>query len=156
MLSMTQALRLRWATLCLVFFAAAETQAASQSEGDRQQIIALEKAWAAAAPARDVAAYNRILADDFIGQWADGTSSTKAETIESLRTSDDYQANTVRELNVRFFAGTAVVNGRFAERATSAGKDLTGEYAFIDVWVKRGGRWQCVAFQSTRFATHTQ
>jgi ketosteroid isomerase-like protein len=131
-------------------------QPVSSTEGDRQEIIALEKAWAAAAPARDVAAYERILADDFIGQWADGTSSTKAETVESLRTSDDYQMSIVRDLNVRLFGETAVVNGHFAERATSAGQDLTGEYAFIDVWVKRDARWQCVAFQSTRFSTHTK
>jgi ketosteroid isomerase-like protein len=123
------------------------------TDQDKQAIIALEKAWDDAGPARDIAAYERILADDFIGQWADGTSSNKAETIESLRTSDHYDAVTPREMNVRFFNGIAVVNGRFSERAVSAGQDLTGKYAFTDVWIKRNGRWQCVAFQSTRYST---
>jgi hypothetical protein len=62
------------------------------ADADRKRIIALEKAWAAAGPARDVAAYERSLADDFIGQWADGSSSTKAETIASLRSTDAYAA----------------------------------------------------------------
>jgi ketosteroid isomerase-like protein len=123
------------------------------TDQDKQAIIALEKAWDDAGPARDIAAYERILADDFIGQWADGTSSNKAETIESLRTSDHYDAVTPAEMNVRFFNGIAVVNGRFSERAVSAGQDLTGKYAFTDVWIKRNGRWQCVAFQSTRYST---
>ena len=123
------------------------------TDQDKQAIIALEKAWDDAGPARDIAAYERILADDFIGQWADGTSSNKAETIESLRTSDHYDAVTPGEMNVRFFNGVAVVNGRFSERAVSAGQDLTGKYAFTDVWIKRNGRWQCVAFQSTRYST---
>jgi len=123
------------------------------TDQDKQAIIALEKAWDDAGPARDIAAYERILADDFIGQWADGTSSNKAETIESLRTSDHYDAVTPGEMNVRFFNGIAVVNGRFSERAVSAGQDLTGKYAFTDVWIKRNGTWQCVAFQSTRYST---
>jgi ketosteroid isomerase-like protein len=131
-------------------FAAREQPAATDQ--DRQAIIALEKAWDEAAPARDIAAYERILADDFIGQWADGTSSNKAETIESLRTSDRYDAVTPGQMNVRFFNGVAVLNGHFSERAVSAGQDLTGKYAFTDVWVKRNGRWQIVAFQSTRYA----
>ena len=121
---------------------------------DKREIVALEKAWADAGPPRDVAAYERVLADDFIGQWADGSSSNKAETVESLRSSDHYDdVTTLGELNVRFFNGTAVVNGRFSERATRGGKDLTGEYTFTDVWAKRDGRWQCVAFQSTRYST---
>ena len=76
---------------------------ATGTDEDKRTIIALEKAWGAAGPARDSAVYERILADDFIGQWADGTSSTKAQTIESLRSSDHYDAVTPGEMNVRFF-----------------------------------------------------
>lgn len=132
--------------------ALAEHAQPGATDQEQQAIIALEKAWAAAGPARDLAAYERILADDFLGQWADGSSSNKAETIESLRTSDRYDAVTPGEMNVRFFNGIAVVNGKFSERAVSAGQNLTGKYAFTDVWIKRNGKWQCVAFQSTRYS----
>jgi hypothetical protein len=33
-----------------------------------------------------------------------------------------------------------------------SGQDASGEYRFIDVWVKRGDRWQAVASQLTRIA----
>jgi ketosteroid isomerase-like protein len=151
-----RAVAVRLTPFALLLFSAVGSvmQPPRPEDADEREIVALEKAWADAGPARDVPAYERVLADDFIGQWADGSSSNKAETIESLRTSDHYDDITpLGKLNVRVFNGTAVVNGRFSERATSGGKDLTGEYTFTNVWAKRNGRWQCVAFQSTRYST---
>lgn len=62
--------------VCLLVWAQGSSAAAppgSAQESDRQEIIALEKAWADAAPARDLAVYERVLAEDFIGQWAEGS-----------------------------------------------------------------------------------
>jgi Domain of unknown function (DUF4440) len=137
-----RAVAVRLTPFALLLFSAVGSvmQPPRPEDADEREIVALEKAWADAGPARDVPAYERVLADDFIGQWADGSSSNKAETIESLRTSDHYDDITpLGKLNVRVFNGTAVVNGR--------------EYTFTNVWAKRNGRWQCVAFQSTRYST---
>jgi hypothetical protein len=34
--------------------------------------------------------------------------------------------------------------------ATYKGQDISGKYRFTDTWVKRNGKWQAVASQSTK------
>jgi ketosteroid isomerase-like protein len=117
------------------------------------EIIRLEREWADAGPKRDVSTYEKILADDFIGQWADGSSSTKAETIADLRSNhDQYEAVELKDLKVRVYENTAVVTGMFYEKSTLGGHDATGLYRFTDVWVKKTDQWQVVAFQSLKLA----
>jgi ketosteroid isomerase-like protein len=115
------------------------------------EIARLEREWANAGPKKDVAVYQRILADDFIGQWSDGSSSNKAETIADLASShDQYEAVEMKDVNIRIYNETAVVTGTFYEKSRLGGVDATGLYRFTDVWVKKADQWQVVAFQSLR------
>jgi ketosteroid isomerase-like protein len=114
-------------------------------------ILRLEHDLADAAPKKDVAKYEKYLADDFTGQWADGSSSTKAETIEDLRSDhDQYEAVELKDLKVRIYGDTAVVTGMFYEKSTLGEHDATGLYRFTDVWIKKSNQWQVVAFQSVK------
>jgi ketosteroid isomerase-like protein len=54
-------------------------------------------------------------------------------------------------LNVQEFGGVGVVTGKLDEKASYKGTDVSGSYRFLDVWVKRDGRWQNVAGQETRY-----
>jgi hypothetical protein len=45
-------------------------------------------------------------------------------------------------MKVRLFGNTAIVTG--------TGSDGAGRYAWLDVFVRRNGRWQAVAPQSTK------
>jgi ketosteroid isomerase-like protein len=115
------------------------------------EIIHLEREWADAGLKKDVATYEKILADDFVGQWADGSSSTKAETIADLSSDhDQYEAVELKDLKVRVYGSTAVVTGMFYEKSTLGGHDATGLYRFTDVWVNKSDQWQVVAFQSLK------
>ena len=44
------------------------------------------------------------------------------------------------EMKVRVLGSTVIVTG----------KDRTGKYAWMDIFLKRNGHWQAVASQSTR------
>jgi hypothetical protein len=131
--------------------ALAWTAGSDNDAADKETIVRLEHALADAGPKRDVRVYDDVIAADFSGQWADGTRSGKRETIASLASGQDvYEAVALGPLDVRIYGIAAVVTGTFTEKSTLSGRDGSGLYRFTDVWVKRHGRWQVVAFQSVR------
>jgi uncharacterized protein DUF4440 len=120
----------------------------AHAESRAAEITRLEHEWETSS---DVPAYERLLAHDFIGQWADGSVTNKEETIEAIRSGHDtYEESRPGEIKVRMYGTTAVVTGTFYEKSRLGDKDGTGTYRFTDVWVKRGKSWQMVAFQSLR------
>lgn len=122
-----------------------------QTGADEEVIRRIEHEGANAAAHNDADAYGRILADDFVGHWADGSKTTKAEEIQLMRSgTESYTENKITELYVRIFGTTAIATGRNTETATIEGKDMTGVYSFTDVFLKRNGRWQIVASQTAR------
>jgi ketosteroid isomerase-like protein len=46
----------------------------------------------------------------------------------------------------------AVVAYRSTDKGTYKGKDVTGEYRWLDVFVKRDGKWQIAIDQGTQIA----
>jgi hypothetical protein len=50
---------------------------------------------------------------------------------------------------VRVLGEAAVVTGRITVKAAYKGQDISGSYRFTDVFARNGGRWVCVASQST-------
>jgi len=121
-------------------------------ESPTEQVKRLATEWVVAS---DAVSYERLLADDFVGQWADGSVSGKKETIDAVRSGQDvYEFQKMGDdARVRIFGDTGVVTGTFLEKSTLSGKDGTGTYRFTGVWVKRKGVWQMVAFQSLRLTT---
>jgi RNA polymerase sigma factor (sigma-70 family) len=100
----------------------------------------LERAWAAAIPRRDAAIVNRIMADDFEGIDPIGNNFTKATYLSDLRSgafSD--QPIAFDELKTRIFGDTAVTTSRIKISTVPPSGRMTHAY------VKRQGRWQCVA-----------
>jgi len=96
---------------------------------------------------------SKILADDFIGRWGDGSTTDKRGTVEPVRTgADKHSVNQLVECNVRIYGDTAVVTGIQTEQSVLGGRDGSGTYSYTDVFVKRGGRWQIVASETKHVA----
>ncbi len=53
-------------------------------------------------------------------------------------------------MKVRVFGDTAIVTGSDTEKSTYKGKDSSGKYVWTDIFVKRNGKWQAVASESTK------
>jgi ketosteroid isomerase-like protein len=99
----------------------------------------------------DLAALTKILADDLTYTHSTGTLDNKEQFLESLRSGRvRYQSIEPGELQVRAYGNSAVINGRAKLVVISDGQNKNVELRFTDVWVKRSGRWQMVAWQSTR------
>ena len=113
-----------------------------------QQIVQLEKEWAAAGPKGDISVFERIAADDYVIVDIDGSARTKQEEIANFR-HEEQTAQTVDEISVRIHDRAAVAVGRFTIAGTYDGKpnDIAGR--FTDVWFNRNGRWRLVSSQNT-------
>lgn len=117
-----------------------------------QTLINVEKAWNEALISKDLGTVNRIMADEWTGIDFRGATVTKDETLAQLRSGES--RNEYVELGddiiVRVYGDTAVVIGSDTEKSVYQGENSSGRYAFTDVFVKRDGRWQAVASQSTK------
>ena len=114
-------------------------------------IIQMEKDWVQAALKKDAGAMDRIIADDWVGIAFDGTTLTKGAVLNDLK-SGTTVSHTIElgPLKVRVYGDTAIVNGSSTETSTWQGKDTSGHYMLVDVFVNRNGRWQVVSSQVTK------
>jgi len=124
---------------------------ATRNEAE-QAVREMERAYRDAAMRQDIAAINRILADDFIATSSRGETRDKAREIDDIRPSSDYtmEGFDLDDINVRVFGETTVATGRSTLRAAFRGRSNTSVFRYTRVYVKRGGEWQVVAQQLTR------
>jgi ketosteroid isomerase-like protein len=118
-----------------------------------QALVQIEREWSDADVKKDVAALNRIMADDWTGIDFQGAVLTKAEALgEVARQTDatETSTTTLGKMKVRIFGNTAVVSGTEIETSKYRGNDSSGTYIWTDVFVERKGRWQAVSSQSTK------
>lgn len=134
-------------SVVVVVSAVCPAQAPTKESSARQQVLQLERDWTQSFVTMDVAANQRIVADDFFGTEPDGKRITKADLIAEVKTGDALASNRLNEndVTIRFYGDTAVVNGSESWKRKSDGK--TGRWIWTDVFVKRNGTWQVVASQ---------
>jgi len=132
--------------VCLAPFAAAQMKGDAESEIrelERQRFQAMERV--------DVPALNRVLSDDLVYTHANGLRQTKAELIGVLSSGDfKYESITSEDVRVRILKDTALVTGRASMKIKRAGEEQTFKLCYLDVYMKQDGRWQMVAWQSSR------
>jgi hypothetical protein len=58
----------------------------------------------------------------------------------------------VSDIKVRVYGHAAVVTGIETSKAAMLGANYLGKTRLTRIFVKRGGKWECVLFQSTRIA----
>src|SRR5205809_3813323 len=94
----------------------------------------------------EVAALERIYADDFIGVGPSGTVRTKPQVISDFTSGDlRFQSITTDDVQVRVYENTAVETGLSTMVGQDKGKAVPRDTRFTRVWVKQQGRWRLVA-----------
>ena len=121
---------------------------------DQDTLIQLERDWDEAFLRKDITFIASILADEFIATYGDGSRGDKAKELQ-LTADFDQQVfgSSVGEFTVKVYGDTAVVWLTKRMLGPKNGKPIEVAYRYIDVFVIRDGRWQCVASQSTRVNT---
>ena len=99
--------------------------------------------------AGDVAELSRIFADDYVQYDASGKASTKADVIATLSSGKiRYVSMVSTGRRIRLLRDdVAVVHGSEDDEVEQDGKRFPVSYVYMDVVMKRGGKWMIVASQ---------
>ena len=105
-------------------------------------------AWDRAIVAKDRAAIEANMVDDFRQIDARGNVETKASFVDGLVSPDlVLDPYTVEDFEVRVYGDTALISGRTRMTGRYQGRPFDTHYRYIDVYVKRGDAWQIVSVQ---------
>ena len=116
-----------------------------------KELIKVETDWNTAGIKRDTKALELLYATEYHATDYTGKTYTKAEDLKNtVDPKNVFSSGVLTDLKVHIYGQTAVVTGVNTVKATYDGKDTGGDYRFTDVFVKRDGRWQCVATQGTK------
>ena len=117
----------------------AQLQARLRAQADR---------WDAAIVAKDRAAIEANMADDFRQIDARGQVETKASFVDGLMSPDlVLEPYTVEDFELRVYGDTALLSGRTRMSGRYQGQPFSTHYRYIDIYVKRGGAWKIVSVQ---------
>ena len=131
-------------------FAQRDRPSGSSDESTKAEILNLEKERNRAITSGDAAALERMTSDDYTFITLRGELRTKAEIVQGFKSgSFHYDSRQISDLGVRVYGDTAVVTGRAIQNGKENGRDYSGDYRFTRVYIKKDGRWQTVALQTT-------
>jgi ketosteroid isomerase-like protein len=127
---------------------------AAREPADMQQALKDSmRAYSDALTRHDLAALDKIWAEGYTFTNGRGQFLNKKERMENIRTgATQFDSISHEGEEIRLFGDTAVVTGRIVLKVIYSGKEGSGPYRFINVWVKLQGRWQIVANQITPVA----
>ena len=141
-----------------VFTAAQTTTAKPHENGDTEQVILrLESEGREATLKNDIAANDRLLADNWLNINPDGSITTKAKLLELLK-DGSFKIMSIEndEVVVRVYGeggDAAIVTGRSTtKRAGPGGEVLARQVRFTRVYAKSKGQWQVVSAHNTLIA----
>ena len=139
--------------LCLaaVLVATVRPSHAQDVKSDQDVLIELEMMWDDAFHRQDAAFIETVLAPEFIATYGDGTRGDRDKELSLAREfNQQVDSSHLEDFTVKVYRDTAVV--WFTQHLVGPvdGKPTEVDYQYMDVWVIRDGRWQCVASQSTR------
>ena len=102
----------------------------------------------------DTSAFEKYLTSDYLGIGPDGVTQNKSELLADIKSGTlKLESSTLSDMKVQVAdPDMAVVVYRSTDKGTYKGKDVTGEYRWLDVFVKRGGKWQIAIDQGTQIA----
>jgi len=145
--------RRRFAVLASFLLVVGSRSAAAAPAATGEQILALEKQWAAAIQRQDVAAMPQFLSDGyFLGIGVAGVGFRIVPRSAWLETLKVYETKAfhVDDAQVHVYGDTAVALMLVTQEATVSGQDRSGQFVITDVWVKEPAGWRVAERHSSR------
>ena len=116
-----------------------------------QEVIQVENRRFQAMMDADTGALESILADELTYTHTTAALDTKESFIQRLASGAvNYVSVAPSNMQVRSYGDTAVVTGNADLQVSNNSNRTSFSLRFTDVLVQRDGRWQVVAWQSTR------
>ncbi|MCS0610186.1 nuclear transport factor 2 family protein [Massilia solisilvae] len=116
-------------------------------------LAARDASWNALRQHADVAGLERLIDPGFVLVHSDGRVQHKADYLDDLRSKSRVNGQIDnRDVAIREYGDTAVVNGVSVQSGVSNGQPWSGKFRFTRVWIKRGADWTIVSSHSSRVA----
>ena len=132
--------------LTISWSATAQTRKSDRDARVEQELRNLVRAWDEAYVKGDTATLDRLLADEFtfVGgpRKADYLASFKSPTFV-------IQSAVSTDIEVQIYGDTALLTGLDTIIGKNKDQTLVTKWLYLDVWIKRSGRWQCVKTYSS-------
>jgi ketosteroid isomerase-like protein len=123
------------------------------AQSDEAVLMQLERNWDAAVRRKDSGFIGTILADEFMATYDDGSRADRTKEIVRAATFDRrIDSSTLDDFTIKTYGDTAVVWFTQSMSGSDQGRATKTTLRYLDVFVFRAGRWQCVASQSTKVA----
>lgn len=128
----------------------------AQSATDAAQLTRLVKEFLDGASRNDAAVHDRFWADDLIYTGSSGRRIGKADIMRdqrstrSPRLADSSTTYSAEDIRIQQYGNTAIVAFRLVAETKKEGNSETSNYLNTGTFLKRGGKWQAVSWQSTR------
>jgi ketosteroid isomerase-like protein len=138
------------------------SQAPNENSPNEQEVRDAFSQFADAFVKADTVMLRSMLADDYVHTNANGGVLDKTRWLAFAKNRhEDLKSEKVRidtyrndDLRVRVYGNTAVVTGLNTTIGYRDGKEWKLNLRITNVWVKRHGRWQRVAFHDSNVAPH--
>lgn len=136
-----------------VFAQGRKASTASRVKGPSvaEAVQRVEREWVDAVKAGNLQQVSAVLADDWVGLGFGAGRETKQGFLEGVKSHrDTLESFEFGPMDVKVLGNVAVVQGSDVEKSTNNGKDSSGKYVWMDVFVKRGGRWVAIRSQDAK------
>jgi ketosteroid isomerase-like protein len=123
-----------------------------KGSGSEEELLKLEKQFAAAIVKNDPEAIERFVADDWIIINADGGMIDKERFLGVIKSGAlTHETMESDEIRVRIYGESAVVTALARSKGKFMGQDFSTRERATDVFVRQEGQWRCVLSQLTGF-----
>ena len=119
--------------------------------GNGQTVIDLDRQRMEAMAKKDIGKLKELIADDLIYTHSSARLDTKQSLIGNMESGSAVYTSVVpSNVKAQDLGDTVVLTGECKISVNSGGKANSFGVRFTDVYARRGGNWQMVAWQSTR------
>jgi ketosteroid isomerase-like protein len=134
--------------LTLATFAVAPGARAQDNSAIETNLKQMEDAWGKAIMEKDSTTVGNMVAEDFAGFNPEGKHVTKSQLLDEMKKESNTLSSAANEnLDVHVYGpNLATVSGTTTEKGKDKdGKQFTRTYVWVDTWMERNGKWECIA-----------
>ena len=141
-------------TVTLLSFGRQQSVAQGADAVAEQEVRQAIKKYRTALLEKDAAALEQIWTDDYTFTNGAGETHSKAQRLANLKSGATALDSISQEedMKMRIHGNVAVATGRVTIKGQYSGKQASGQYQSINVWVKGAAGWQLIANQLTPVA----
>src|SRR5262245_58231873 len=136
---------------CMVSQAVAAVQPSADDSAEVETLKRLGQQMGDAMIARDIGTLDRMFADDWATVGASGKAVGKESMLQAFKSgADTLESFVLGPMKVLVLGNVAAVEGSVSEKRHRDGKDVSGEFIYMDLLEKRDGAWVVVRSSGKR------